>query len=260
MPAIQPEKLERQIDELLELIDDPPVFIRSCLNLLDYYADRTKRPRSSSMGVEIARILRVPRPVMKTLCVRIKKFDQGSPENWLAISKGLWEKGIRETRQVAACTLDKLPEGEIPDLVVGWAVICEDDQALTEVAVSGLNAWRGRDHQRFYRTIVRWLEDGHIRIRQLAVLALIGRSEDEDFHEIPEMLKVLSGISTQLRGSSQRSLTALIRKLAEISPPEVAKFLIEQVESDVGGARRLAQHSVSAFPERLQAEIRQAMG
>lgn len=255
MPAIQPEQLERQIDDLLTQVDDPSRFTRSCMNLLDFYADRTKRPRGSSASVEIAQVLRVPRPVMKSICVRIAQSAQGQPQTWLTISRRLWEEGIREARQVAACALGKSPQEKIPELVEDWAITCEDDYALNDVTSMGLKMWRSEDLERFYDTIARWLADPRVRIRHLAILALIGRLEDEDFKEVPQMLNMLGGLSARLRGSSQRSLVSLIRNLVEISSPEVAKHLIEEIKSNVEGAERLAQNALSAFPGHLQDEI-----
>jgi hypothetical protein len=230
------------------------------MHLLDYYADRTKRPRGSAAKVEIANILRVPRPVMKTICVRIRQFESVDPEQWLIIGKGLWKKAIRESRQVAACVLEKSPDEKISGVVEDWAITCEDDQALEYVTSSGLKRWRKQDLKRFYHTMQIWLHDSRLRIRHLAVLAILGRTEDEDFQELPQVLDTLEGLTAQLRGSSQRSLTILVRQLTSLSPPEVAKYLIEELQADVPGAKRLAQTVLTDFPERLKQEIRLSLG
>ena len=260
MPAIQPEYLQRQIEDLLSKVHDPRTFIRSCMNLLDYYADRTKRPRGSVAKLEIAKILRVPRPVMKTLCLRIQQFDGGESAHWLDIGRGLWNQAIREARQVAACALTKFPEEMIPADVEAWAIVCEDDEALTYLTSIGLKLWREQDQNRFYAQAEAWLGDARVRIRHMAILALQARSGDDDFDEIPLILAKLTGLSAHVRGSSQRSLTGLIRHLARISSPEVAKFLMDEVDADVPGARRLAQTAMAAFPERLQAELSKTLG
>jgi hypothetical protein len=260
MPAIQPEQLQRQIDQLLGSVADPTEFIRSCMHLLDYYADRTKRPRGSAAKLEIAKILRVPRPVMKMICARIRQFESGEPEHWLIIAQGLWKKAIRESRQVAACALEKSPHEEITTVVEDWAMICEDDQALGYVTSTGLKHWRKQDLKRFYHIMQIWLGDNRLRIRHLAVLAIMGRSEDEDFQELHQVLNLLAGLTAQLRGSSQRSLTILVRQLASLSPPEVAKYLIDELQEDVPGAQRLTQNVLASFPERFQHEIRHSLG
>ena len=260
MPAIQPEQLQRQIDALLRLVDEPQAFIRSCMNLVDYYADRTKRPRGSAAKVEIARILRVPRPVMKALCLRIQQFEGGTPEIWLEIGRGLWRQAIREARQVAACLLLKVPQDVIAQEAEAWAIECEDDEALTYLASTGLKTWRIRDQDRFYASIETWLGDARVCIRHLAILALHARSEDDPFNELPRILSLLAGRAAEVRGSSQRSLTGLVRRLSKISSPEVAKFLMDEVEAEVQGARRLAQAALPAFPEKLQTEIQRVLG
>jgi hypothetical protein len=259
MPAIQPDLLQRQIDELLGQANEPSAFIRTAINLLDHYADRTKRPRSSAVKVEIAKVLRVPRPVMKMLCMRLQLAPTRLSEEWFEIGSGLWGHATREARQLAACVLNKCPEDQVESLVESWVVACEDDEAIEYLALEGLKAWRVQDLERFYRTIVSWLGDGRLRMRFMGILAFYGRSQDEDFNELPRMLSILSGTSAEVRGSSQRALSNLIRSLAEISPPEVAKFLIDDLRSKTPGAQRLAQASLSVFPVRLQHEIQAVM-
>ncbi|MCJ7823799.1 MAG: DNA alkylation repair protein [Anaerolineales bacterium] len=260
MPAIQPENLRRQIDDLLGLALEPGRFIRSCMNLLDYYADRTKRPRGSTTKVEIARILRVPRPVMKTLNLRIQEFEGGEAERWLEIGRGLWNQAIREPRHIAACALAKSPEALIAAEVETWAIACEDDVALSDLTSIGLKQWRKRQPARFYACVAAWLADPRVRIRHMAILALHARSGDDDFDDLPLLLGYLAGISAQVRGSSQHSLTELVRHLASISPPEVAKFLMNEVQADVQGARRLVQSASTAFPQRYQSDLRETLG
>jgi hypothetical protein len=131
---------------------------------------------------------------------------------------------------------------------------------LEYVTSSGLKLWRNQDLKRFYTTMQIWLNDNRLRIRHLAVLAIRGRIEDDNFQELPQVLNILEGLSAQLRGSSQRSLTILVRQLASLSPPEVAKYLIDELQEDVPGAQRLAQNVLTTFPERFQQEIRRSLG
>lgn len=255
MPAIQPDQLQRQVDTLFALVDQPQAFVRECMNVLDYYADRTKRPRGSSIDIEIARILRVPRPVMKTLCNQVQQTHLGDSELWLQIAGGLWVQGIREAREIAAFALSKSPVLGVVEVAEQWAINCEDDVALEYLTMTGLIGWRKQDPQGFYQAAKSWLGDHRLRIRHMAILALLGRSKDEGFDEIPEMLDVLSTQTSDLRGGSLRSQVSLLRQLAELSPPEVAKYLIDAQKSGDQGVRRLIQSVLSAFPSHLQNEI-----
>jgi hypothetical protein len=145
-------------------------------------------------------------------------------------------------------------------VVEEWALGCEDEQARAYVTMDGLRIWRNHDRRRFYHAIDTWLKDPRLRIRHLGLLALLGRASDSDFVELPDVLKLLEGVSAHVRGSSQRTLLTLIRSLAQISPPEVAKYLIDQNNRQIEGAHRLAQNSAAVFPERLRHEIRAALG
>jgi hypothetical protein len=48
MPAINPARLEKEIEAIVKLMDDPGEFRRQCLELLRFYADRTKRTLDSA--------------------------------------------------------------------------------------------------------------------------------------------------------------------------------------------------------------------
>ncbi len=257
MPAINPEQLQRQIDDLLVLVHQPERFVRSCVNLLDTYADRTKRPRGSTARIEISTVLRVPRPVMKTLYLRLLGSDEG---DWLAIGRGLWVMDIRETRQVAACALAKMSGEVVAEEAQEWALTCEDEEALDALASTGTTRWRTTEQANFYRTLEAWLGDPRIRIRHLGILALQARIRDVDFNELPQVLGLIQGLCANVRGSSQRSLNEMVRYLISISPPEVAKFVIDEVEAGVQGAKRLAQAVIPVFPDRLKKEIQKTLG
>lgn len=260
MPAINPEHLQRQIDDLLTQIHQPERFVRSCVSLLDKYADRTKRPRGSAVKVEITTVLRVPRPVIKTLCLRIQGNEEGETGEWLAIGRGLWARDIRETRQVAACTLSRMSGEVVSEEIQEWALACEDEEALIALASTGTTQWRTIDRAHFYRMVEDWLRDSRIRMRHVGILALLARAQDVDFDELPQALVLLQGVCAKVRGSSQRSLTDFVRYLTSISPPEVAKFLMDEVERGSQGSKRLAQAVLPAFPDRLKQEIRKTLG
>jgi len=62
--AIQPEVLQREIEAMLEHVGEPGRFIRECMKLLEYYADRARRSGRIPAEVASERVLRVPRPVL----------------------------------------------------------------------------------------------------------------------------------------------------------------------------------------------------
>jgi len=56
MPAVNPEDLRRRIESVLMLLGEPGRFALACNELLEFYADRTKRSNITTGPVETARI------------------------------------------------------------------------------------------------------------------------------------------------------------------------------------------------------------
>ena len=249
MPAVNPENLSRRIESVLLLLGEPRRFARACNELLEFYADRTKRRKSTMGHIETARILRVSRPVMRTLCNEIQHYEHEEKTDWLEAAELMWNTGVREGRLVAACLLNRTSQENVPIYAEAWAEACEDVVALERLASEGLSVWREQDPDAFLQVLKRWIDDQRLQVRHLGLLLIASASRDSTFDKyLPETFRMLHGISEKVRGDSINSLYRLIRQLAKRSPAETAKFLLDESKAGHPGVKRLIRNTIESLP------------
>ncbi len=260
MPAVNPEDLSQRIESVLMLLGEPRRFARACYELLEFYADRTKR-RTTALGqVETARVLRVSRPVLRTLCNEIQHFAHEEEADWLEAAELMWNTGVREGRFVAACLLNKAAQENAPIYAEAWAETCEDVVALERLAADGLSVWREQDPDIFLQVLTRWIDDHHLQVRHLALLLIENASRDSTFDKyLPETFRILHGISVKVRGGSVQSLYRLVRQLAKRSPAETAKFLLDEIKAGHPGVKRLIRNTMESLPDNYREAINRAL-
>ena len=62
-----------------------------------------------------------------------------------------------------------------------------------------------------------------------------------------------------LSGEAWRAYLEVVRAAARRSPPETARFLVDEIEHARPGATRLARQTLSDFPPRQREALRQAL-
>ena len=232
------------------LLGEPRRFARACYEMLEFYADRTKRSNTTTGRIETARVLRVSRPVLRMLCNEILHFEHEERADWLEAADLMWNTGVREGRFVAACLLSRAAPDEVPDRAESWAEACEDAVALEKLAAEGLSAWREQDSEIFLEVLKRWMNDPRLQVRHLALLLIANVTRDSAFDKhLPETFRILQGVSEKVRGESLQSLHGLMRQLAKQSPAETTKFLLDERKAGHSGINRLIRSTIGALPE-----------
>lgn len=250
MSAVNPTRLNEQVKDLLTCLSDPVSLRRECLELLDFYADRTKRPSVSSGTDATIKLFRVPRPVLRAIGTGLKMRVKEQPDLAHAAASALWEAGYRETRLLACSLLSGYSHSEIADWVTDWVPSCEDRFANAELASVGLQGWRKSDVHSYLNKIAFWLKSSSLRMRVFALQALEASAHDEDFDELPTVFRLIKGRVTVAKRGEKRSLYRLVNTLATRSPPEAARFLMDEIAHEGGAARKMAKSMLEAFPSR----------
>ncbi|MGD2253100.1 MAG: DNA alkylation repair protein [Anaerolineales bacterium] len=259
MPAIDPLRLEREIDKLVEAIDDPAALRRHSLDLLGFYADRTRRSASAKGARGTTKSLGVPRPVLRILGHALHQQAPEQPQSALAAADSLWEAGYRETQFMAAALLGGLDDDEVPAWAEEHIGGCRDYAALQELAERGLAGWRTGSREAFLARASAWLETNNARLRGLALLALAVEVANPEFEDLPSVFGLARGQADSVRGETRQALFALVRALARRSPPETARFLLDDLADERSGARRLVREVLKDFPPRHRAALRKAL-
>ena len=211
MPAIDPERLTRQIEDLQTQSDDPGEIALEVRDLIEEYSDPTK-----TSG------LAVPSPVIRSVRGALQQHEDPG-----AIAKQLWKTGLPDAKFLAAGMLEILESSQTAATADRWANQNVQIEIVQELGIRGLAGWRRADPN-FLSQLATWLSDRKRRSRVLAVYALQGRVIDEDFEDLPSAFDLLKGRLDGARGEMQEALTTLMATLYRIAPEETAGFLDDE--------------------------------
>lgn len=256
MPAINPSLLERQIGSTMEEASDAVRFVRSIRELLEFYADRTKRSTRTSEALIFGRVLRVPKPVMQAITGAIHTRVALDESVKLVASQMLWDIGQREPRMIAVSLMSSVNQAEIARRFELWASDCDDDEVLRWIAREGLAGWRRQPEPSLWLVLGAWLDHRSGRVQLLAIHCLhAAMHEWQDDAKFPQVFELLRARIGNLRGAPRAGFQDLIQTLARRSPQETARFLMDEHARKAPDALRMLRASLDAFPAALRAEL-----
>lgn len=249
MTAVNPARLAHQVAELMGFIGDPGEFRRRCLDLLESYADRTRRPRGDEQQGATLRVFGAPRSVVHSLALALRAETAKAPDRGWAVANVLWQAGARETCLLAASVVGALPLQRAAEWAADKARTCEDALVLAELGGAALSAWRGSNPEEFLEVVDGWLSEGEPRVAELALAALAQGAHELKSDCLPNMFRMLLGRLGKTRGGAQRAIHDIVRTTARRSPAEAARYLIDEIAAGSMEARRLAHEMAGEFPD-----------
>ena len=260
MPAIDPARLRRQIEDLGADRGEPAHLHARILELLEFYRDRTRRPTAAARAADPGRrTLGVPRPVLRALARGLDEILVSDTDVRSALAAHLWEAGLAETQYLAACVAGTLPEDRPAEWAADRARGSESRPALKDLAEQGLFRLRTRSPQRLLEAVELWLRSGDPRLRALAYYAAADLVGQEGFGDLPAVLRLLESTLQDAGGFPQPALQQLIEALARQSPPEAARLLIDELGRAVPGTAELVRLTLPAFPPFQRGRLERAL-
>jgi hypothetical protein len=259
MPAINPERLKKQVDSLLAVVSDPVELQKSCVELLDFYADRTRKSEAIGEVNGTYHTFDVPNPLMRALSHGLRSRLKEQSAYALPAAAALWEAGYRETRILASIILGEQYGEQVPSWAETWAIQCDDRIVLKELADQGLVSWRKIDPTAFLEKVEIWLNSTRKKLRSFSLLALQSAVEAPSFEDLPTVFRLLDGTTGRFRGAHFHALIQLINALAKRSPPEAAHFLLDELASGDPGTKRVVQNVLGNFPVRQRQLLERAL-
>lgn len=255
MPAINPSTLNEKIDAIFSPTLKAGSFSRGIEELLNFYADRTKRTTAAAAALETAPMMHVPVPVLRSLCAKIHQRSRHENDEWLDAAERLWRSGLRETRLVAICMLSEAPADGVIEVASTWAAESEDRHVLRSLATEGIEAWRQSEPDRVLDYVAEWLETESTRM--FALIVLQQSVKDGSLNDFPAVFDLLSGLAARVRGLRLEALQALLIALAQRSPAETTAFLMGEIASGDARTQRLARTVSASLPAPFQSQLRQ---
>lgn len=264
MPAINPAHLRIQSAELAELYAEPKSFVRALHDLLDLYADRTRRPGQTGAPPPLLEAYKAPKPVLRRILIELDPLIQEDQQAGYALCDALWDEPYLEFRSLAASLLGKLdPESPAPILerVSRWTGPKTESRLIEMVLTTGLSRMREEQPELYLQQLEIWLTSEDLFTRQLGLRALHASLQVQPVQNLPVLYRLLGALVREAPGQLRPDLLAVLRDLAGRSPQETAYFLRQNlmVKSENPGAAWLIRNSLRAFPVEQQASLRAAL-
>ncbi|RMF42852.1 MAG: hypothetical protein D6755_10965, partial [Anaerolineae bacterium] len=188
MPAVQLDRLEKQIAALQPLLAEPRRFVARLEDLLMFYSDPARRVHFTNNPAPLLSAYHVPPQVTRLLARRLAAWMQEDIQTGLRMCAALWNTRNLECRQIAAQVLGNLP---VDDPAPVWecleAWLAETPEIPFQEQILALGGVRLRREQaESYR---RWLE-AHLHSREqsartLGMIALRLWLHDDTFENFP---------------------------------------------------------------------------
>lgn len=259
VPAVELSRLARQTEGLADLLDAPVEFRRACLDLLEGYADHTRRRGVWHPDEDVPWVLGVPRTVLRTVANALAREVEGRSESALEAAGALWECGLREAQSLAAALVQTVPGEAAADWAQARVEDARDERAIETLAGPALTGWRRREPDAFLGRLEHWLASDTPRRRVLGFRAIEAALEDPGFEPTPRAFDLLGGRSLERPGEEGRAMMAAWRSAIARSPAEAAQTLLEEAAAGGEAARRLISRNLEAFPERQRARLQRAL-
>ncbi len=253
MPAIHLARLKIQITELLTHFTEPSDFLRELHTLLDFYADRTRRPGRSGKPKPLIQAYNVPRQVMRRIYSDIAPLVVADPENALVLADQLWTDPWYESRLLAVSILGILPPCPISVIVErlqAWGKTCREDALLDALLDDGAVQVRSEFPEEYFFLVEGWLTDGDKLSGKLGLRAMPALILNPEFENLPALFRLLGPLVRESSSALETDLIQAVRALGQRSPQETAFFLQQNLNAPhKSGLTLIIRRSLDVFPQ-----------
>jgi hypothetical protein len=248
---------------LAEHFDQPPAYLRSLYHLMDFYADRARRPGQSGLPSPLVAAYNVRPPVLRQIVQELIPLVQADPEQGLALCDALWEQPVLEFRTLAAMLLGQLPT-DPPERITArartWIAPDLEPHLIKIVLVHALARLRQEQPAVLVRLFQDWIESSDKFHQQLGLQALLPLIRDPGFENLPVFFRTIQPLARQAPPVLRPDLLDVLEALAKRSPTETAYFLRQTLETpDALDTPWLIRQLMHAFPPENQSALREAM-
>lgn len=256
VPAIQPALLRQQAALLVEHFNDPPAYIRSLHYLLDFYADRARRPGQSGMPAPITSAYKVRPPVLRMILQELTLPAVEEPETGLRLCDALWAEPNLEFRLLAAMLLGQIPPSP-PERIIArvktWLVPDLEFYLIEALMNHALGRLRQEHPLSMIRLIQDWLESSQPLLQQLGLRALLPLVENPQFENLPVFFRLVQPLACNVPPGLGPDLLDVLAALAHRSPNETAYFLRQTLSyPDAADTAWLIRQLLNEFPPEQQ--------
>ncbi len=230
MAAIQLDRLQSQLNELMWKFNQPDEFLDGLRELLEYYSDRTFRSGVTNPSPKTIRTYRVPPIFLIQLNNVLHTRCKENPVAALSLADALWKDASFEIRQTAIEILANNPVDKSEETILRinqWCQPGEDGELIWSLLHLGAGNLRKQKAQDWLMLIQSWLASPDDFSKITGLKAALATIRDDGFLDLPSLYNQLMPILTQAPISLQPELIEILKALAIRSPAEVL-FLLRQ--------------------------------
>jgi hypothetical protein len=234
MPAITLSRLKIQAAQLADNYRLPDLFIRELRNLLDFYADHTRRPGQSGEQSTLLRSYHTPAPVLRQVIKELTPFLEGEPQAIPPLCDALWKTAEFEPRLLAATLLGKFPPdpaSEVTKRVNTWALEALEDRLLDVLLDQGLARLRSEAVREYLGLLEEWLTSSQGQLKQAGLRLIKGLAEDARYNNLPRLYQALTPLVREAPTALRPDLLAALYALAKRSAQETAYYLRQNLDA-----------------------------
>jgi hypothetical protein len=259
MPAINPARLKIQVTHIVEKFGNPTEFRAELHDLLNFYADRTRKPGRGSPRLTQIRAYNVPRQVIRQIESLLAPKISSDPDAALILADALWQEPWLECRLLAVGVLSSVPSNppeRIIERITSWGEECGVDRQLDTALAVGFVKLRIDVPKRLFRLLESWTTSPNPAARRLGLRVVPHLVDDRSFENLPAIFGLISPLIENTDLITDVDLMEAISSLARRSPQETVYFLKQSLaKSDQSGMDVFIRRIMDAFPE----ENRQAL-
>ena len=228
MPAAELSRLQAQISAISTQFDEPRIFLRSLLTLMELYSDQHYKPGNLSRVQHLFPEYHLPALVIKQLTSSLSSLTADHPIPAMQIMDTLWQAKHFEARLMAAVMLGSLPAQPIEpvmDRINNWVNPEEDKDLITALLNSANRLLRAEQMGVWLNQINHWLGFDNEGLVIIGLQALHVILNDPKFINSEKIFPLLEPVILHPILSLQKELLSMVELLADHSEMETTAFL-----------------------------------
>jgi hypothetical protein len=263
MPAVNPSRLQRQIEDVLKYFDNPGTFHRRMVDLFSLYANRTLQFGESTESRPIAPMYHLPQPLIRQLQMAIKPYLESNPQTALECADELWKDSYLEVKQFAIFILGNVTVQEQDHIIArveSWVSPNLDDRLKYELMSTGMDTLHERFPSAWEKLIQSLLDHKDPKVVGFGIQGIIESVKKTKFGNFPLVFRLISPIIQKPHSAYVEKLEDLINIMANQSPTETAFFLKQTVSlSKSIETKRLIKRCLPLLPEKDRNELKSSL-
>ncbi len=260
MPAIELQRLNTEIAQILSQFDQVDRLHGSLVALMERYADWSYKPGQTFFRNVQLPSYYTPLIVAQRLIQAIKPKCQADPPTSLELIRKLRTGKYAELRVLAMQIYALLPVTDAPSAmqyVVEWANSEKEAFLVEELLSAGSVGLRANAPQVWLSAVELWLEDPDVSRQVTGLRAMIASAKDPGFDSLPSLYQLATQPLMTVPQGTAALLEELLGELIQRSPAETSFFLRQiLLHNPPKHTTRLIRKKLSSIPSEFQPVLR----